>query len=205
MSAPERHPEFVEAADRYGVVAIASSAGGVQALSAVLGALPEAFPVPVVIVQHLDPRHDTILADILDRRSALRVTLAEAGVRMSIGTAYLAPPNHHLLVGAGGVLELADSERTHFVRPAADRLFESVADAFGPRAIACVLTGTGQDGASGVRAVKDAGGTVVAEDPDTAAFGGMPAAAVGTGAVDVVVPLREVAAKLSALVEARKT
>lgn len=205
MSAPERHPEFVEAADRYGVVAIASSAGGVQALTAVLGGLPTDFPVPVVIVQHLDPRHKTILAEILDRRSALRVKLAESGVRMSSGTAYIAPPNHHLLVGADGLLSLTDGERTHFVRPAADRLFESVADAYGPRAIACVLTGTGQDGASGVRAVKAAGGTVVAEDPDTAEFAGMPAAAVGTGAVDVVVPLGEVAAQLSALVEARKT
>ena len=205
MSAPGRHPESVEAADRYGVVAIASSAGGVQALTAVLGALPAAFPVPVVVVQHLDPRHETILAEILDRRSALLVTLAGAGVRMSSGTVYVAPPNHHLLVAAGGVLELADSERTHFVRPSADRLFESVAGAYGSRAIACVLTGTGQDGASGVQAVKAAGGTIVAEDPDTAEFAGMPAAAVGTGAVDVIVPLNEVAATLSALVEARKT
>jgi two-component system chemotaxis response regulator CheB len=205
MSAPERHPEFADAADRYGVVAIASSAGGVQALTALLGALPGGFPVPIVIVQHLDPRHETILAEILDRRSALRVTLAEAGVRMSSGTAYIAPPNRHLLVGGDGVLSLTDSERTHFVRPSADRLFQSVADAYGPRAIACVLTGTGQDGASGVRAVKAAGGTVVVEDPDTALFAGMPAAAVDTCAVDVVVPLHEIAAKLSALMEARKT
>lgn len=205
MSAPERHPEFVDAADRYGVVAIAASAGGVQALGTVLGALSAAFPVPIAIVQHLDPRHDTVLAQILDRRSALRVTLADAGMRMSCGTAYIAPPNRHLLVGAGGMLSLADSERTHFVRPSADRLFESVAEAYGTRAIACVLTGTGQDGASGVLAVKAAGGTVVAEDPATAAFPGMPAAAVGTGAVDVVVPLGEVAAELNALMEARQT
>jgi two-component system chemotaxis response regulator CheB len=205
MSAPGRHPESVEAADRYGIVAIAASAGGVQALSTVLGGLPAAFPVPIVVVQHLDPRHDTILADILDRRSALRVTLAEAGVTVSRGTAYIAPPNHHLLVGPGGVLDLTDTERTHFVRPAADRLFESVADAYGSRAIACVLTGTGQDGASGVQAVKAAGGTVVVEDPEIADFAGMPAAAVRTGAVDLVVPLRDVAAKLSALVDARRT
>jgi two-component system, chemotaxis family, protein-glutamate methylesterase/glutaminase len=204
MTAPERHPELADAAAPFGVVAIASSAGGVQALSTVLGALPAGFPVPVVVVQHLDPRHDTILAEILDRRSVLVVTLAESGVRMSSGTVYIAPPNQHLLVGPGGLLELADSARTHFVRPAADRLFQSVAENYGPRAIACVLTGTGQDGASGVLAVKAAGGTVMAEDPVTADFGGMPTAAIDTGAVDMVVPLREVAAKLSALVEARK-
>jgi two-component system chemotaxis response regulator CheB len=205
MSAPERHPEFAEAANRYGIVAIAASAGGVQALGIVLARLPAEFPVPIVIVQHLDPRHDTILAEILDRRTTLRVRLAEAGVTVSRGTAYLAPPNHHLLVGPGGVLNLTDTERMHFVRPSADLLFESVADAYGPRAIACVLTGTGRDGATGVQAVKSAGGTVVAEDPDVAAFAGMPAAAVDTGAVDLVVPLDEVAAKLSALVEARRT
>jgi two-component system, chemotaxis family, protein-glutamate methylesterase/glutaminase len=204
MSAPERHPESVGTANRYGIVAIGSSAGGVQALSAVLGALPTAFPVPLVVVQHLDPRHETILAEILSRRSALRVGLATSGVRMSSGSVYIAPPNRHLLVGAGGVLSLTDSERTHFVRPSADRLFESVAEAYGPRAIACVLTGTGRDGASGVLAVKAAGGTVVVEDPATAEFAGMPGAAVGTGAVDVIVPLGEVAARLGALMEARK-
>jgi two-component system, chemotaxis family, protein-glutamate methylesterase/glutaminase len=204
MSAPERHPGS-QAADQYGIVAIAASAGGVQALSTVLGGLAATFPVPVVVVQHLDPRHDTILAEILDRRTPLRVTLAESGVTVCPGTAYLAPPNHHLLVGPGGVLNLTDTERTHFVRPAADQLFESVADSYGPRAIACVLTGTGQDGASGVQAVKATGGTVVVEDPDTAAFDGMPAAAIRTGSADLVVPLDDVAAKLSALVEARRT
>ena len=205
MSAPGRLPESVEAADRYGIVAIAASAGGVQALSAVLGGLPADFPVPIVVVQHLDPRHETILADILDRRSALLVTLAEAGVPVSGGTAYLAPPNHHLLVGPGGVLSLTDTDRTHFVRPSADQLFESIADVYGPRAIACVLTGTGLDGASGVRAIKAAGGTVVVEDPEVAEFAGMPSAAVHTGAVDLVVPLSEIAAKLSALVAVRRT
>jgi two-component system, chemotaxis family, protein-glutamate methylesterase/glutaminase len=205
MSAPERHPEFVDTADRYGIVAIAASAGGVQALSAVLGGLSATFPVPIVVVQHLDPRHSTNLADILDRRAALRVMLAEAGVTVSRGSVYLAPPNHHLVVGPGGVLDLTDTERTHFVRPSADRLFESIADAYGPRAIVCVLTGTGRDGASGVRAVKAAGGTVVVEDPEAAEFAGMPSAAVLTGAVDLVVPLNEVAARLSDLVETRGT
>lgn len=203
MSAPEPHPEFVDEVAPFGVVAIASSAGGVQALTTVLGALSAGFPVPIVVVQHLDPRHDTILADILDRRSVLRVTLAKSDVRMSSGTVYVAPPNQHLLVGPGGVLELTGGEPTHFVRPAADRLFQSVAESYGPRAIVCVLTGTGRDGAAGALAVKTAGGTVVVEDPVTAEFAGMPAAAIDTGAADVVVPLRGIADKLSALVEVR--
>jgi two-component system chemotaxis response regulator CheB len=190
--------------DRFAIVAVAASAGGVQALSAFLGAMSADFPVPVLVVQHLDPRHDTVLADILDRRCALRVKLAEAGERIARGTVYVAPPDHHLLVGRDGVLVLSDTARTHFVRPAADQLFESVADAYGPRAIACVLTGTGQDGATGVRAVKARGGTVVVEDPDTADFDGMPRAAIDTGGVDLVLPLRDIPAAIDNLLAATR-
>lgn len=179
-------------AGRFAVVAVAASAGGVQALSTFFAALSADFPVPVLVVQHLDPRHETALADILDRRSALRVKLAEAGEHVERGTAYLAPPDRHLLVGADGVLSLSDRPRVNFVRPAADLLFESVAQAYGARAIACVLTGSGRDGADGVRAVHAVGGTVVAEDPATARFPGMPGAAVGTGHVDLVLPLADI-------------
>lgn len=180
----------------FAIVAITSSAGGVQALTALLGSLRADFPVPVLVVQHLDPRHQTILADILDHRSTVHVKLAEDGELAKRGTVYIAPPNHHLLVGPDGVLALSDSARTHFVRPAADLLFESVADSYGSRAIACVLTGTGRDGATGVSAVKARGGTVIAEDPDTAAFNGMPRAAVNTGGVDLVLPLAEIPAAI---------
>lgn len=179
-------------ADRFDIVAVTASAGGVQALSALVAALPVDFPVPVLVVQHLDPRHQTILADILDRRSALRVKLAEAGERAERGTIYVAPPNHHLLVDGGGVLSLSDRPRAHFVRPSADLLFESVAEAYGARAIVCVLTGTGRDGATGVGAVKARGGTVIVEDPSTANFSGMPSAAVDTGHSDLVLPLHEI-------------
>lgn len=180
------------AAGRFDVLAVAASAGGVQALSTFLSALPADLPVPVLVVQHLDPRHKTALAGILDRRSALRVKLAEAAEHAEPGTAYVAPPDRHLLIAADGVLSLSDRPRTHFVRPAADLLFESVADAYGARAIACVLTGTGRDGATGVAAVKSRGGTVIVEDPGTAAFSGMPEAAIGTGDVDHVLPLTDI-------------
>jgi two-component system, chemotaxis family, protein-glutamate methylesterase/glutaminase len=184
------------ASRRFDIVAVTASAGGVQALTTLLGTLPADFPVPLLVVQHLDPRHETILAEILDRRSTLSVKLAEAGEQTVAGTVYLAPPDHHLVVDAHGVLALTDTERTHFVRPSADVLFESVAAAFGARAVVCVLTGTGRDGATGVSAVKARGGTVVAEDPATAQFAGMPTAAVGTGAVDLVLPLADLPAAL---------
>lgn len=192
----------VDPAGGYDIVAVAASAGGVQALRAVLGALRVDFPVPVLVVQHLDPRHDTTLADILDRRAALRVKLAEAGERVERGTAYLAPPDHHLLVHEHGVLSLSSAAKTHFVRPSADVLFESVAMAYGPRAIVCVLTGTGRDGAMGAQVVRAHGGKVIVEDPDTAEFFGMPKTAVEAGAVDQVLHLRDIPAALSDLLAA---
>ncbi|MEV0790296.1 chemotaxis protein CheB [Kribbella sp. NPDC050459] len=196
-------PPLREQSDPFDIVAIGSSAGGIRALGLVLGALPARLSVPVVIVQHLDPRHETVIADVLGRRTALEVKLAEAGEQARPGTVYVAPPNRHLLVGGNGELTLSSSELVHFVRPSADLLFESVAGAYGARAIACLLTGSGSDGAMGVSAVKSRGGTVIVEDPESAEFRGMPDAAVGTGSVDFVLPLDEIAGVIVALVDAR--
>lgn len=189
---------------QYAIVAVASSAGGIQALGAVLGALGADLPVPVVVVQHLDPRHRTLLAEVLTRRTELSVKLAEDQERVEPGTVYLAPPDRHLLVGPDGSIALTNSELVHFVRPSADLLFESVAGAYGPGAIACVLTGTGLDGSMGVEAVKSRGGTVIAEDPESAQFSGMPSAAVATGSVDFVLRLDEIAAAIRGLVENKR-
>jgi two-component system, chemotaxis family, protein-glutamate methylesterase/glutaminase len=200
MTVSETEGAAAEADLRFGVVAIASSAGGIAALTEVLGALPVRFPIPVLVVQHLDRTHDTILAQVLGRRARLPVRLARDAEQADPGIVYLAPPNHHLLVSGTGLLALSDSELVHFVRPSADLLFESVAGAYGARAIACVLTGTGRDGAMGVDAVKSRGGTVIVQDPASAQFDGMPKAAVNTGAADLVLPLGEIAAAIQDLV-----
>ncbi|MEU6115449.1 chemotaxis protein CheB [Streptomyces sp. NPDC047117] len=192
------------AADHFAVVAVASSAGGIHALSTLVEQLDAELPVPVLVVQHLDPRHSTVIAGVLNRRTRLEVKLAEDDERIRPGIVYVAPPDHHLLVNADGVLSLSRSSMVHFVRPSADLLFESVAGAYGARAIACVLTGTGRDGAMGVDAVKSCGGTVICEDPGTAEFSGMPEAAVGTGAVDFVLPLEEIATVVRGLVEVKR-
>ncbi|MEU9692659.1 chemotaxis protein CheB [Amycolatopsis japonica] len=189
----------------YEIVAIGASAGGVKALLTVLEALPADFPVPVLIVQHLDPLHDTVLADLLDRRSRLRVKLAEDGEVAEPGAAYVAPPDRHLLVGPGGELRLSKRDKVRFVRPSADLLFESVAVACGAAALVCVLTGTGFDGSAGARAVSSRGGTVVAEDPSTAEFKGMPQAVVNAVAVDLMLPLEGIAAALVALIEGTRS
>jgi two-component system, chemotaxis family, protein-glutamate methylesterase/glutaminase len=183
----------------FDVVAIASSAGGVHALGAVLLGLPADFSVPLVVVQHLDPTHPSLLADVLARRTKLRVKQAKDGDRLMPGTVLLAPPNRHLLINADGTASLTQSKLVHFVRPSADLLFESVAASYGERAVAVVLTGSGSDGAMGIRAIKKMGGTVIVQDPKTAEFSGMPDAAVLTEQVDFIVELDAVAALLCAL------
>lgn len=185
---------------KFEVVAVAASAGGLTALSQLLSGLPPGFSASVVIVQHLDPRHRSLMADILSRRTNLEVKQAEEGDRLRPGMVYIAPPDHHLLVNRDGTLSLSQSELVHFVRPSADLLFESVAASYRERAIAVVLTGTGSDGSMGVQAIKKMGGTVIAQDLKTAEFGGMPQAAVETKSVDFVLALDEIAPALITLV-----
>ncbi|MFD9791635.1 chemotaxis protein CheB [Streptomyces sp. NPDC059070] len=191
-------------ADDYAVVAIASSAGGIHGLTVVLGGLGPDLPVPVLVVQHLDPHHRTVIADVLSRRTTLPVKLAEHGEPALPGHCYVAPPDRHLLIAADGTLALSDRELIHFLRPSADLLFESIAGTYGTRALVCVLTGAGNDGASGVQAVKSCHGTVIVQNPATAEFKGMPESAVGTGAVDFVLPLEEIATVVRNLVKTKR-
>lgn len=185
----------------FDVVALASSAGGLNALSEILSALPADFPVPVLVVQHLDPRHRSLMAQILSRRTPLQVKQAEDGEAVEPGTVYIAPPDRHLLANADGTLSLTQSELVHFVRPSADLLFESVAASHKQRSIAVVLTGSGSDGAMGIKAIKKMGGTVVVQDRESAEFSGMPGAAMLTGCVDFTLALNEIAGALVTLVK----
>jgi len=199
--ATEDHPrESAQFHSAFDIIAIAASAGGLKALSEVLSALPGNFPATIAVVQHLDPRHRSLMADILSRCTPLKVKQAEEGDLVHPATTYIAPPNRHLLVNPDGTLSLSQSELVHFVRPSADLLFESVAASFKDRAIAVVLTGTGSDGSMGVRAIKKMGGTVIVQDEKSSEFFGMPGAAMQTGAVDFVLPLADIPNALISLV-----
>ncbi len=178
---------------------MAASAGGIQALSRVISGLSRDIPATVVIVLHLDPEHRSHLSMILGRATSIPVKEAEDGERVTKGRAYVAPPDHHLLVNPNGTLSLTRTEFVHFVRPSADLLFESVAASYGERAIAVVLSGSGVDGASGVRAVRARGGVVIAQDKASSEFFGMPGAAIDTGEVNRIVPLDEIAPLLLGL------
>jgi two-component system chemotaxis response regulator CheB len=183
---------------KYDVVALGTSAGGLNALTKVLQSLPRTFPSSIVVVQHLAPGHKSWIATLLGRRTPLTVKQAEHGEIMLPGTIYIAPPDEHLLVGPGKI-QLAHSQLVHFSRPSIDLLFESVAGTYGSRSIGVVLSGAGRDGASGIRAIKEAGGVTLAQSPDTAEFRHMPEAAMETGCIDFVLPLEKMGTTLAEL------
>ena len=143
------------------------------------------------------------MPQVIGRQSPMPVMHGEEGMQLEPDHVFLAPPDRHMLIKRKGTLTLTDSELVNFVRPSADLLFESVAAAYGDRAIAVVLTGSGHDGALGVTDIKQRGGTVVAQDEASSEFFGMPSAAIKTGAVDFVLPLEEIAPTLTALVAAQ--
>lgn len=179
----------------FALVVVAASAGGLTALAELLNTLSAGFPLPVAVVQHLDPNHHSRLAEILARHTQLRVKEARPGDKLSPGVVYIAPPGQHMLIGTGFKVRLNAGAKVHFLRPSADRLFESAASVCGP-VIGVVLTGTGSDGAAGIAAIKAAGGAVIAQDEESSAFFGMPQAAIETGLVDFVLPLSRIGSTL---------
>lgn len=159
-------------------VVIGASAGGVQALSQILPALPARFPIPIFVVVHVPPRRDNALVQLLAAKCALQVKEAEDKEMATGGTVYFAPADYHLLVEAEGTLALSSEEPVNHSRPAIDLLFETAADAYGARLTGIVLTGANHDGAEGLKAVGAAGGIALVEKPVTAEVSTMPAAAL---------------------------
>ena len=163
---------------RYRAIVIGASAGALEALSAVLAQLPGDFPVPLVIVVHLPAGKDSLLAEILQSRSVLRVLEAEDKQAMEPGHAYIAPPDYHLLAETDGHLSLSADEEVMYSRPSIDVLFESAADAFGDAVIGIVLTGANSDGALGLKAISGHGGLAIVQQPKGAYAGTMPQSAL---------------------------
>ena len=185
------------------VVAIAASTGGPQALTAVLKQLPESFPVPMLIVQHMPPKFTQLLADRLGRTTPFDVREATGGEKLEPGRVYLAPGDRHMQVCRQAVsvaIELDDSECVQGCRPAADKLFQSVARVFGGRCLGIVLTGMGQDGTSGARALHERGGTILVQDRSTSVVYGMPQSVAEAGLAHEILPLHEIPSRMEQLV-----
>ncbi|MBD2040973.1 chemotaxis protein CheB [Microcoleus sp. FACHB-672] len=187
------------------LIAIGASQGGLKAVSEILSVLPADFPAAITIVQHLSADYPNYMAEILTRRTALRVKPAEDGERLRPGTVYTAVPNKHLIVKADKTLRLSNQPKVNFVRPAANKMFTSVAASFKTRAIAVVLTGNQCDGALGIVAIKKYGGFVIAQDEASCECFSMPKAAIATEKVDLILPLSAIADTLLDLVISAKT
>lgn len=198
----------VERADRswvdpttgYRVVLIAASAGGIQALHALFETLPADFPLPIAIVQHRSPDLGVeSYVNVLGFRTRLRVKAAEEGETLQGGTIYVAPSGRHLEFTAKGRISARRGGRLRFVCPNADLLFESAAAAFGEGVLGVVLSGAGADGAAGVKAIRRAGGFVIAQNERTSLAFGMPGSSIDTRKVDLVLGIQQIGYALRVL------
>lgn len=184
-------------------MAIGASTGGPSAVLEVLRQLPATYPLPILLVIHISRLFANPLVEWLDKGSPLPVVQATDGAPLpewGMGKVLVAPPDRHLIVSRGQV-QLTDEAERHSCRPSVDVLFESLAREFGDAAAACLLTGMGKDGASGLLAVRQAGGLALAQDEETSVVFGMPREAILMGAANRVLPLDHMAAVLRSLAE----
>jgi two-component system chemotaxis response regulator CheB len=190
------------AGGRVRLVAIAASTGGPAALARVFADLPGQFPVPIVVVQHITRGFAEGLASWLNGSCPLQVSIAREGDNLQASHVYLAPDDAHLGIDGGLRVRLNHGEAIGGFRPSATYMFQSVAKALGPAVAAVVLTGMGQDGVPGLRAIHEAGGRIAAQDEASSVVFGMPGAAIAQGLADRVLPVSAVGEWLMGMVSA---
>ena len=211
---PNRHPHKVEAArrrssrravplgdpprssDKFAVVAVGASAGGLDACRKLVSALPAANGMAFILVQHLDPTHESMMVDLLAGHTSMLVLQAIDGMLIESNHLYVIPPGTYLSV-RDGALRLSRPQARHGARLPFDFLLYSLAEEYGTRAVCVILSGTGADGSLGLKVVKERSGLVIAQDPDEAGYDGMPRSAIMTGAVDLVLPVAKIAEALA--------
>ena len=198
MPAPSSIPTSKKkprAQQRIDILAIGTSTGGPNALAEVIPLLPEDFPVPVVVVQHMPPLFTQLLAARLNTQSQLEVHEAEAGRKLEPGHVWIARGDYHMTLAQKGMtvtLNLNQDPPENSCRPAVDVLFRSVAQVYGGNALGVVMTGMGSDGARGAAHIGEAGGQILVQDEASSVVWGMPGAVVSAGLADKVLPLAEI-------------
>lgn len=175
----------------YEIIVIGTSWGGVNALRAIFSALPNQFPVPIAVVQHLKKDTNETIIDQLQKGCALPMIFVEDKQPIQPGCIYIAPPDYHLLVEYGH-FALSTEDPILYSRPSIDVLFESAADTYGEKVIGVILTGANQDGSIGLAAVKRHGGMCIVQNPVTAEMRTMPEAAIAAVQVDKILQLEEI-------------
>jgi two-component system chemotaxis response regulator CheB len=184
----------------YSIVALGTSWGGLSAMTRLLGALPEEFPIPIVVVQHRSKDSDRLLVQLLQDSTALKVCEIEDKDALCRGTVHVAPANYHVMVEAG-YFSLTIEEPVRYSRPSIDVMFTSAADAYAGGAVGVVLTGANEDGARGLAHIVKRGGRALVQDPKTAEIPIMPEAAVRAVPTAEILPLERLAPRLVALSE----
>jgi two-component system chemotaxis response regulator CheB len=186
---------------RIEAVVIGASAGGFEALFAVLKGLPASYPMPLVAVLHLPETHDSRLAELFGHRLSLQVREARDKETLEAGVLYFAPSGYHLSIETDRSFSLSCEERVSYARPSIDVLFASAADAFGKSLAGVLLTGANYDGAAGLAGIRIAGGLTVVQDPSSAEVATMPEAAIRRMTPDLILPLAEIHSLLRKLGE----
>ncbi len=192
---------------RIEILAIGTSTGGPNALAEVIPRLPQDFPIPAVVVQHMPPLFTRLLAERLNAQSRLSVKEAEAGKALEAGQVWIARGDYHMTVsrrGAHVALNLNQESAENSCRPAVDVLFRSVAQTYGPNVLAVVMTGMGSDGARGAAHIREAGGEILVQDEPSSVVWGMPGAVVSSGLADKICPLTEISAEILRRVDASR-
>ena len=179
-------------ARRIEAVVIGASAGGFEALLAVLTGLPSTYPMPLVAVLHLPDNHESRLAELFGYRLALQVREARDKETLEPGILYFAPPGYHLSIETDRSFSLSCEDRVSYARPSIDVLFASAADAYGKFLAAILLTGANYDGAAGLAGMRVAGGLTIVQDPATAEVATMPQAAIARMTPDLILSLAEI-------------
>lgn len=183
----------------YEAIVIGASAGGLKALKTIIGLLPDGFCVPILVVQHLSPRSDSFMAHYFNQISALQIKEADPFEPIRPSHIYIAPPNYHMLVEKDKSISLNVDQKVSYARPSIDVLFESAARVYQNRLIGVILTGANEDGAKGIRVIKEMEGLTIAQSPETAESPVMPQAAINTQCIDMVLNLEEIAFILQSL------
>jgi two-component system chemotaxis response regulator CheB len=195
-SAPAKPPKQLEQAPTERLVVIGASTGGPQAILEILSRLSPDLPACFLIVQHMPRGFTSSFANRLNSKSALQVKEASPGDALHQGVAYVAPGDYHLIVKDAS-LNLVKGLKLHGVRPAIDFTMESAALKYGRRTIGVLLTGMGIDGAAGMKAIKEKGGSTIVQDEETSLVFGMPRAAIKLGCIDEVLPLERIPEKIA--------
>ncbi|MFK7915442.1 MAG: chemotaxis protein CheB [Pseudomonadales bacterium] len=186
------------------VVGIGASAGGLEALKALVSSIPDNAQTSYVVAQHLSPQHDSMLTEILGRETRLTVVEARDGELILPNQIIITPPNSDVTV-AGQRVRLSAPHVVRGAKPSIDLFFESLAREYSEKAVGVILSGTGSDGARGMQAVKAAGGFTFAQEPETAKYDGMPRAAISTGCVDRILPPSRLARELTTITQFRES